>query len=226
MAGSALLACLALACGGSRPAEAPAIRETPAVQSVPSPAEKRVVLFLGTSLTAGYGLADPDLAYPGLIEKRIGEAGLPYAAVNAGVSGETSAGALRRLDWLLKQKVDVLVVETGANDALRGQDPEATRANIDAILKRAEAQSPPPRLVILGMKAPPNMGSTYLRAFDPIYPELARKHGAVLVPFLLEGVAGIPALNQADGIHPTPEGQRRMAELVWRALEPLLRTSR
>ena len=196
------------------------------MQSVPSPAEKRVVLFLGTSLTAGYGLADPDLAYPGLIEKRIGEAGLPYAAVNAGVSGETSAGALRRLDWLLKQKVDVLVVETGANDALRGQDPEATRANIDAILKRAEAQSPPPRLVILGMKAPPNMGSTYLRAFDPIYPELARKHGAVLVPFLLEGVAGIPALNQADGIHPTPEGQRRMAELVWRALEPLLRTSR
>ena len=142
------------------------------------------------------------------------------------MSGETSAGALRRLDWLLKQKVDVLVVETGANDALRGQDPEATRANIDAILKRAEAQSPPPRLVILGMKAPPNMGSTYLRAFDPIYPELARKHGAVLVPFLLEGVAGIPALNQADGIHPTPEGQRRMAELVWRALEPLLRTSR
>ncbi len=200
----------------------PAAQETAAAQSTPSPADKRVVLFLGTSLTAGYGLADPDLAYPGLIEKRIEEAGLPYTVVNAGVSGETSAGALRRLDWLLKQKLDVLVLETGANDALRGQPPEATRSNIDAILRRAEAQSPPPRLVILGMKAPPNMGSTYLRGFDPIYPELARKHGAVLVPFLLEGVAGIPALNQADGIHPTPEGQRKMAELVWRALEPLL----
>jgi acyl-CoA thioesterase I len=194
------------------------------VRSAPSPADKPVILFLGTSLTAGYGLADPDLAYPGLIEKRIEEAGLPYTVVNAGVSGETSAGALRRLDWLLKQKVDVLVLETGANDALRGQPPEATRANVDAILTRAEAQSPPPRLVILGMKAPPNLGSAYLNRFDAIYPDLARNHGAVLVPFLLEGVAGIPALNQADGIHPTPDGQRKMAELVWRALEPLLKS--
>jgi len=194
------------------------------VRSAPRPADKPVILFLGTSLTAGYGLADPDLAYPGLIEKRVEEAGLPYTVVNAGVSGETSAGALRRLDWLLKQKVDVLVLETGANDALRGQPPEATRANIDAILTRAEAQSPPPRLVILGMKAPPNLGSAYLSRFDAIYPDLARKHRAVLVPFLLEGVAGIPALNQADGIHPTPEGQRKMAELVWRALEPLLKS--
>jgi len=194
------------------------------VRSAPRPADKPVILFLGTSLTAGYGLADPDLAYPGLIEKRIEEAGLPYTVVNAGVSGETSAGALRRLDWLLKQKVDVLVLETGANDALRGQPPEATRANIDAILTRAEAQSPPPRLVILGMKAPPNLGSAYLSRFDAIYPDLARKHGAVLVPFLLEGVAGIPALNQADGIHPTPEGQRKMAELVWTALEHLLKS--
>ena len=194
------------------------------MRSAPRPADKPVILFLGTSLTAGYGLADPDLAYPGLIEKRVEEAGLPYTVVNAGVSGETSAGALRRLDWLLKQKVDVLVLETGANDALRGQPPEATRANIDAILTRAEAQSPPPRLVILGMKAPPNLGSAYLSRFDAIYPDLARKHGAVLVPFLLEGVAGIPALNQADGIHPTPEGQRKMAELVWRALEPLLKS--
>jgi len=194
------------------------------VRSAPRPADKPVILFLGTSLTAGYGLADPDLAYPGLIEKRVEEAGLPYAVVNAGVSGETSAGALRRLDWLLKQRVDVLVLETGANDALRGQPPEATRANIDAILTRAEAQSPPPRLVILGMKAPPNLGSAYLSRFDAIYPDLARKHGAVLVPFLLEGVAGIPALNQADGIHPTPEGQRKMAELVWTALEHLLKS--
>jgi acyl-CoA thioesterase-1 len=154
---------------------------------------------VGTSLTAGYGLPDPDLAYPGLLEKRVEEAGLPYRVVNAGVSGETSAGALRRMDWLLRQKIDVLLLETGANDALRGQDPDATRANIDAILTRAAAQSPPPRLVVLGMKAPPNFGGVYGRRFDAIYPEMARKHGAVLVPFVLEGVAGIARLNQADG---------------------------
>jgi acyl-CoA thioesterase-1 len=181
-----------------------------------------VVLFVGTSLTAGYGLPDPDLAYPTLVQKRIDAAGLPFRAVNAGVSGETSAGALRRMDWLLRQNIAVFVLETGANDALRGQDPEATRANIDAILTRASAQSPPPRLVLLGMKAPPNFGPAYLRRFDSIYPDLARKHGAVLVPFVLEGVAGIPALNQADGVHPTAEGQKKMAALVWSALEPLL----
>jgi acyl-CoA thioesterase-1 len=215
------VALASLACGGPKPTRAPAEETSPAAPS-PSPVDKRVVLFLGTSLTAGYGLPDPDLAYPALIQKRLDEEGLPYVAVNGGVSGETSAGALRRLDWLLKRKVDVLALETGGNDALRGQDPEATRANIDAILTRAEAQSPPPRLVILGMKAPPNLGSKYLRRFDAIYPDQARKHHAVLVPFLLEGVAGIPALNQADGIHPTAEGQRKMAELVWRAVRPLL----
>jgi acyl-CoA thioesterase-1 len=185
----------------------------------------RVVLCVGTSLTAGYGLPDPDLAYPGLLQKRVEAAGLPYRVVNAGVSGETSAGALRRVDWLLKQKVDVFVLETGANDALRGQDPAATRANIDAILTRAAGASPAPRLVLLGMKAPPNFGGVYLREFDGMFPDLARRHGAVLVPFLLEGVAGIASLNQADGVHPTEEGQKKMADLVWRAIEPLLTRS-
>jgi acyl-CoA thioesterase-1 len=185
-------------------------------------AEPGVVLFVGTSLTAGYGLPDPDLAYPALVGQRIEAAHLPYRAVNAGVSGETSAGALRRMDWLFRQKVAVFVLETGANDALRGQSPEATRANVDAILTRASAQSPPPRLVLLGMMAPPNLGPDYGRRFDAIYPDLARKHGAALVPFLLEGVAGIPALNQGDGIHPTAEGQKKMADLVWAAVRPLL----
>ena len=189
-----------------------------------APAEQGVVLVIGTSLTAGLGLPDPDLAYPGLLQARIDAAGLPYRVVNAGVSGETSAGALRRVDWLLKQKVDVLILETGANDALRGQDPDATRANIDAILTRAAGQSPPPKLVVLGMKALPNFGAVYGRRFDSIYADLAKKHGAVLVPFVLEGVAGIPALNQADGVHPTEEGQRKMADLVWKALAPLLTT--
>jgi acyl-CoA thioesterase-1 len=190
-----------------------------------APSEKGVVLVIGTSLTAGYGLPDPDLAYPALLQARIDAARLPFRVVNAGVSGETSAGALRRVDWLLKQKVDVLVLETGANDALRGQDPDATRANIDAILTRVSAQAPPPKLVVLGMKALPNFGAVYGRRFDSIYPDLAKKHGAVLVPFVLEGVAGIPALNQADGVHPTEEGQRKMADLVWAALAPLLRSA-
>lgn len=181
-----------------------------------------VVLCVGTSLTAGYGLPDPDLAYPGLLQKRIDAAHLPYRVVNAGVSGETSAGARRRVDWLLKQAVTVFVLETGANDALRGQDPEATRDNIDAVLTRVEAQSPPPRLLLLGMKAPPNFGARYVGRFDAIFPDLARKHHAVLVPFLLEGVAGIPSLNQGDGIHPTEEGQKKITELVWAALAPLL----
>jgi len=220
--GRCLAAALAVALVGCRPAPnpAPAAQETPA----PSPAlaEKGVILVVGTSLTAGYGLPDPDLAYPALLQEHIDAAGLPYRVVNAGVSGETSAGARRRIDWLLRQKVAVFVLETGANDALRGQDPEATRANIDAILIRAAAQSPPPRLVLLGMKAPPNFGARYVGRFDAIYADLARKHGAVLVPFLLEGVAGIAALNQADGVHPTPEGQRKMAELVWNALTGLL----
>ena len=211
-------------CGRGREAEAPAARATPSVPpSGGGGAGPGVILFVGTSLTAGYGLPDPDLAYPALVQLKIDAAGLPYRTVNAGVSGETSAGARRRMDWLLRQKVDVFVLETGANDALRGQDPDAIRANVDAILTRASAQSPPPRLVMLGMKAPPNLGALYDARFDAIFPDLAPKHGAVLVPFLLQGVAGIPALNQADGIHPTAEGQRKIAALVWGALEPILR---
>ena len=181
-----------------------------------------VILFLGTSLTAGYGLPDPAQAYPALIQAKLDAAGLPYRAVNAGVSGETSAGALRRLDWLLRTRVDVLVLETGANDGLRGQDPEATRSNIQAIFDRLRRQSPPPRLVLAGMEALPNYGPEYGRRFHALFPELAKKNGAVLIPFLLEGVAGIPSLNQPDGIHPTAEGQRRVAEIVWKALRPLL----
>jgi acyl-CoA thioesterase-1 len=195
---------------------------TPAAAVASAPASAPVVLFLGTSLTAGQGL-DPEQAYPALIQKRIDAAGLGYRVVNAGVGGDTSADALGRLDWLLRQKVDVLVVETGANDALRGQDPAATRTNIRAILERARSHSPAPRLVLVGMEAPPNLGADYARRFRDIYPELARESGAALVPFLLEGVGGVESLNQADAIHPTAAGHERMAETVWRVLEPVLR---
>jgi acyl-CoA thioesterase-1 len=182
----------------------------------------RSVLFLGTSLTAGYGL-NPEQAYPVLIQKKIDSVGLDYRVINAGVSGETSAGALRRVDWLLQQPVSVLVVETGANDGLRGLSPDSLRSNIQAIFDRARQLQPSTQLVLLGMQVPPNYGRVYAQQFRSLYPEVAESNGAVLIPFLLEGVGGVSALNQPDGVHPTAEGQRRMAETVWRALEPVLR---
>jgi acyl-CoA thioesterase I len=185
-------------------------------------AERPTVVFLGTSLTAGYGV-EPEEAYPALLQQRIDSAGLNYRVVNAGVSGETSAGARRRIDWLLREPVSVLVVETGANDGLRGLPPDSLRENIQAILDRARELRPAPRLVLIGMRIPPNYGQAYTRQFEAIYPELAKSNGAELVPFLLEGVGGVAALNQPDGVHPTAQGQRRMADTVWRVLEPLLR---
>jgi acyl-CoA thioesterase-1 len=204
------------ACNQSRedaPADPPPSSET---------SSQPAILFLGTSLTAGYGI-DPELAYPALIQKKLDAAGLGYRVINAGVSGETSAGALRRVDWLLRQPIAVLVVETGANDGLRGLSPDTLRANIQGIFDRARKLQPSVTLVLVGMRVPPNYGRAYSERFQSIYPELARTNGATLVPFLLEGVGGFNALNQPDGVHPTEAGQRRMAETVWRVLEPVLR---
>jgi len=220
--GAALVAVASLAgCRDAARREEPPVRpaaETPAPASADS---RPVVLIAGTSLTAGLGV-DPSEAYPAVLQKRIDEAGLGCRVVGAGVSGETSAGARRRMDWLMRQEVAVLVVETGANDGLRGQDPEATRANIRAIFDRALEQQPPPRLVLLAMEALPNYGEDYRGRFREIYPAVAAETGAVLVPFFLEGVAGEVALNQADGIHPTAEGHARAAENVWKVLGPIL----
>ena len=185
-------------------------------------ADRPTILFLGTSLTAGLGLT-PEQAYPALIQRKIDSAGLSYTVVNAGVSGETSAGARNRIDWLLQRPVAVLVVETGANDGLRGLPADSLRANIKGILERARRLRPTPKLVLLGMQIPPNYGLRYSQQFRAVYPELAREYGATLVPFLLEGVGGVAALNQPDGVHPTAEGQKQMAETVWRVLEPVLR---
>ena len=191
---------------------------------LPIPEPRHTIVFLGTSLTAGSGLRDPGQAYPALIQARLDSAGRAWRVVNAGVSGESSAGALGRIDWLLgRQPVSVLVVETGANDGLRGQDPDSVRARIQAILDRAKALSPPPRLVIAGMEAMPNLGPDYVRRFRAIFPALARANGAELIPFLLLGVAGVDSLNQEDGIHPNPAGARRVAQNVWKVLEPLTR---
>ena len=210
------LLALLLACGGERPAHLP---DDPP----PHPdGERGRVVFLGTSLTAGLGL-DPANAYPALIQAKIDSAGLPYTAVNAGVSGETSAGALRRIDWLLQQPVAVLVIETGANDALRGLNVDTLSANIQAVIDHARKLNPPPAIVLVGMRAPPNMGLDYVRRFRAAFPALAEKNEIPLVPFLLDGVAGRPSLNQGDMIHPTAQGQRVMAETVWRVVGPVLR---
>lgn len=190
----------------------------------PNPDSRPAIVFLGTSLTAGYGLGDPGLAYPALIQAKLDSAGRTFRVVNAGLSGESSAGALDRIDWLLsRNRVAVLVVETGANDGLRGQDPDSVRARIQRIIDRARAIDSPPRVVIAGMEALPNLGSAYGRRFRAIYPALARQNDAALIPFLLEGVAGVDSLNQQDGIHPTAQGQRVVAENVWRVIEKVTR---
>jgi acyl-CoA thioesterase-1 len=222
LAGIALLGSPLAACrGGTQPAPSPTAAARPA-SATSAPADDRpVILCVGTSLTAGLGL-DPSEAYPALLQAKVDAAGLRYRVVNAGVSGETSAGARRRISWLMRQPVAVLIVETGANDGLRGQPPEATRENIQAILDAARRQKPPPKVVLAGMEALPNYGEPYRQSFRAIYPQLARASGAALVPFLLQGVAGDAKLNQPDGIHPTAGGQRLVAENVWRVLRPLL----
>lgn len=192
-----------------------------AVAGPVAPGSARVVLFVGTSLTAGLGL-DPDSAYPALIQQKIDSAGLPFRAVNAGVSGETTAALLRRLDWLLRQPAAVIVVETGANDGLRGIPVQTARENLDEVLRRVRAAQPGARVVLAQMEAPPNLGRRYASAFHAMYGELAKAHGAVLMPFLLGGVAGESGLNQADGIHPNGEGERIVAENVWRVVGPVL----
>ena len=176
-------------------------------------------MFLGDSLTAGYGLAK-DQSVPSLIGARLAGLGLDYEVVNAGVSGDTSAGGLSRLDWSLDGPVRVLVVELGANDGLRGLPVDAMRNNLDAIIRRALGRGI--RVVLTGMEAPPNYGQAYTNEFRAVFRDLAATHGVTFVPFYLEGVAGNPRLNIADGIHPNPEGARIVEQTIWRALEPLL----
>lgn len=192
------------------------------VETAASAETQGTVLFLGTSLTAGYGLPESE-AFPARVQENIDEANLPYRVANAGVSGETSAGARRRTAWLLRQPFDVLVLETGANDMLRGADLDSTRANIDAIIQQVRAERPEAEIVLVGMMAPPNMGPEYTERFARIFVELAETYDLPLVPFLLDGVGGVAEMNLTDGIHPNSEGQRIVARNVWEVLEPELR---
>ena len=187
--------------------------------------EPRVVVCLGDSLTAGYGL-DQAQAYPALLQKNIDGLGWNFKVVNAGLSGETTAGGLRRLDWVLRRRIDLLILALGGNDALRGIPLETTRENLDQILTRTRAKNPGAQLIIAGMLIPPNWGREYFTGFRSVFPHLAKKHQASLIPFLLEGVGGKPELNFPDGIHPTAEGHKIVAANVWKVLEPMLRDMR
>ena len=183
---------------------------------------KKTILFFGDSLTAGYGLDDPADAYPNDVQHKIDSARLAYTVINGGLSGETSAVGKGRIEWLLKQPVDVFILELGANDGLRGIPIKATTQNLQDIIDKVKAKYPNAKLVMLGMQVPPNMGADYANGFKNIFPQLAAKNNMALVPFLLQGVGGIRKLNQGDGIHPTAEGAKILANNVWDVLKGLL----
>lgn len=185
--------------------------------------DRRTIVFFGDSLTAGYGLVNPNAdAYPALIQQKIDTEKLGYRVINAGLSGETTAGGVRRIDWILRQPADIFVLALGANDGLRGISPNVSRANLQTILDRVRAKYPHAKLVVAGMQMPPAMGADYARAFGEMFPAVAEKNRAALVPFLLEGVGAVADLNQRDGIHPNVEGHRLLADNVWKVLRPLL----
>ena len=192
-------------------------------QAKASAAKRPRIVFLGDSLTAGYGLARPQ-SVPSLIQARLDSGGYRYEVVNAGVSGDTSAGGLSRLDWSLSGDVQILVVELGANDGLRGLPVAAMKSNLDQIIRRARQRGI--TVLLTGMEAPPNYGAVYTREFRQVFHDLAQAHKIAFIPFFLDGVAGIPSLNIADGIHPNPAGARIVEATVWRALQPLLAKSR
>jgi acyl-CoA thioesterase-1 len=179
----------------------------------------RTIVALGDSLTAGYGVA-PDEAWPALIQARLRREGFPHSVVNAGVSGDTTAGGLRRVDWVLRARPEVAIIALGANDGLRGQSVQAMRQNLDRIVERLRAAGA--RVLLAGMRLPPNYGADFTRDFAAVYPEIARRAGIAFMPFLLDGVAADPRLNQGDGIHPNAAGHRVIAERLWPHLRPLL----
>lgn len=241
----AAAACLiaAIACAGNSTDTAPGRRgarapEPPTTDSAPAapaaPAASAIdrtgaprALFLGTSLTAGLGLANPSAeAWPAVIQQRADSERVPLVVVNAGLSGETSAGALRRADWLLREKYDIVVLETGANDGLRGLDPDSTAANITRIIAKVRASNAMAKIVVVQMESPTNLGPRYTSAFHALFGRVARETSTTLTPFLLDHVGGIAKLNQADGIHPTPEGARLAAGNVWPAIRAVARAAR
>lgn len=183
--------------------------------------ERQTIFIVGDSIAAGHGV-DPEEAFPGLLQQRVNEQNLPYDVVNAGVSGDTTAGGVRRMPWLLRRQMDVLVLELGGNDGLRGIPPKETRANLEKIIDLAREKNPNVKVVVAGMQMPQNMGEEYTREYREVFPAVAKEKQAKLIPFLLEGVGGKADLNLPDRIHPNPQGHKIIADTVWEVLEPLL----
>ena len=181
--------------------------------------KRKTILFFGKSLTAGYALEDPEEAFPAIIQQKIDSLKLPYKVINAGLSGETTSGGVTRINWLLKQQIDIFVLELGANDGLRGLKISQTKRNLQSILDTVKARYPNAKRILLGMEVPPNMGGKYVSDFRVIFRQVAEENNIPFVPFMLEGVAGIPELNLRDGIHPTGEGYKIVAENVWEVLK-------
>ncbi|MFB9865529.1 arylesterase [Rufibacter immobilis] len=216
-----LLAWFLTGCSGKESSQGNNQTEAQKEAAKKAPQAMKNILFFGNSLTAGYGLNASE-SFPSLIQKKIDSLGLPYKAINAGLSGETSAGGRNRIDWLLRQPVDVFVLELGANDGLRGIPPAETKKNLQAIVDKVKAKYPEAKLVMAGMEVPPNMGGKYASEFRVIFRQLATENNMALVPFLLEGVGGVRSLNQQDGVHPTAEGQKILANNVWEILKDVL----
>ena len=215
---------LVMGCGDGKNVKpnAPESAPTPQEPSEHTAETGHTILFFGNSLTAGLGV-EPEQAFPGLLGKRLDSLAYPYKAINAGLSGETTASGVNRLDWVLRQPVDIFVLELGANDGLRGIPMDETRKNLETIIRKVREANPQVQIILTGMQLPPNMGPAYTAEFRELFPNLAQTYDLLLVPFLLEGVGGVPELNQPDGIHPTPEGHKILAENVWRVLQPALR---
>lgn len=224
-----LILCLfsIISCGDNTSSTAKKTPTTPAPKTTevaPKPAataKKKTIVFFGNSLTAAYGL-DPSQGFVGLIGQRIDSLGLDYKVVNAGLSGETSAGGNSRVDWILRQKIDVFVLELGANDGLRGTSTEETYKNLNAIIRKVKTKYPEVKILICAMEAMPNMGEKFTTEFRGIFSKLAKENNATLIPFFLSNVGGIPELNQADGIHPTAKGHQLVAENIWEVLKEVI----
>lgn len=217
-----LLTCIAIiatACGSGNKPGGDNASKADSTNNASTASTVKTILFFGDSLTAGYGLDDPADAFPGVISRRIDSLKLPYKVVNAGVSGETTAGGNSRIDWTLKQKVDIFILELGANDGLRGIPPAETNKNLQSIIDKVKAKYPDAKLILAGMQVPPNMGPDYTNKFKGVFPAIATKNKIALIPFLLQGVGGHPDLNQPDGIHPTTKGAKIVAENVWTVLK-------
>ncbi|MFC4636041.1 arylesterase [Dokdonia ponticola] len=222
-----ILAFVLISCGEDqkKSSDSPSVSEAEEVTTTPEVIKKstKTILCFGDSITAGYGLEDTADAYPAVLQSKIESLDLGYTVINSGVSGETTAGGRSRLGWILNQSVDIFLLELGANDGLRGIPLTETRANLQAIIDAIRQKSPDTKIILAGMELPPNMGQDYTAEFRAVFADLAKENNLAFIPFILKDVGGIPELNQNDGIHPTVEGHKIVAENVWEVLEPMVR---